>query len=65
MTDLTHRQLLDAIARSLKETGKRMAAKYCGVAADPPAPQTGESEPGGREREKAAGSQSVRRRGRV
>ena len=36
MTDLTHQQLLDAIARSLKETGMRMAVNYRGVAADQP-----------------------------
>ncbi|HTO60240.1 MAG TPA: hypothetical protein VMM15_03185 [Bradyrhizobium sp.] len=28
MTDLTPRQLIDTIVRSLDETGKRMAAKY-------------------------------------
>jgi hypothetical protein len=50
MTDLTQRQLHDAILRSLKETGKRMAAKYKGVAADQPAP-----EPHMREPEKTGG----------
>jgi len=38
MTDLTQRQLHDTILRSLKETGKRMAEKYQGTAADQPAP---------------------------
>ncbi len=37
MTDLTQRQLHDKILRSLKETGKRMAAKYKDV--DQPAPK--------------------------
>jgi hypothetical protein len=59
MTDLTPRQLVDAITRSLKETGKRMAAKYRGAAADRSAVQKA----GGRKREKAAASKSVRRRG--
>lgn len=61
MTDLTPRQLVDAITRSLTETWQRMAAKYCG-AADRPA---GERAEGGPKRRKAAGSQSARRRGRV
>jgi hypothetical protein len=39
MTDLTQRQLHATILRSLKETGKRMAAKYKGVAPDQPAPE--------------------------
>jgi hypothetical protein len=37
MTDLTPRQFVDAVTRSLKETGKRMAAKYRGAPADRPA----------------------------
>jgi hypothetical protein len=45
MTDLTQRQLHDAILRSLKETSKRMAAKYKDVAADQPAPQPRTREP--------------------
>jgi hypothetical protein len=65
MIDLTQRQLLDIIVRSLNETGKRMAAKYRGAAADRPAAQAGERDAGGRKRGKAAGSQSARRRGRV
>ena len=60
MTELTPRQLVDAITRSLKETGKRMAAKYRGAAADRPTAQKA----GGRKRGKAAVSKSVRRRGR-
>ncbi len=39
MTDLTTRQLIDTIVRSLNETGKRMAAKYKGAAAEQPAPE--------------------------
>jgi len=34
MTDLTPRQLVDAITRSLNETWQRMAAKYKSVATD-------------------------------
>jgi hypothetical protein len=59
--DLTPRQLVDAITRSLKETEKRMAAKYRGVAADRPVPQKA----GGRKQVKVAGSQSGRRRKRI
>jgi hypothetical protein len=39
MTDLTPRELVDAITLSLSETWQRMAAKYKGVAADQPAPE--------------------------
>jgi hypothetical protein len=60
MTDLTQRQFHAIIVRSLNETGKRMAAKYRGMA-DRGAGQKA----GGRKRAKAAGSQSPRRRGRV
>jgi hypothetical protein len=60
MTDLTPRQLVDAITRSLKETGKRMAAKYRRAPADQPARQKAS----GRKRAKAAAAKSVRRRGR-
>lgn len=63
MTDLTPRQLVDAITRSLTETWQRMAAKYRGAAAGQPAPQRAERAAGGRKRGKAAGSQSARRRG--
>ena len=65
MTDLTQRQLHDIIVRSLNETGKQMAAKYRGTAADRPAAPAGGRAAGGRKRGKAAGSQSARRRGRV
>jgi len=37
MTELTERQLVDAITRSLKETGRRMARKYEGAKPDKPA----------------------------
>ncbi len=39
MTDLTTRQLIETILRSLNENWDRMAAKYKGVAADQPAPE--------------------------
>jgi len=60
VTDLMQRQLHDVIVRSLKETGRRMAAKYRGVSADRPVVQKA----GGRQRGKAAGSKSVGLRGR-
>jgi hypothetical protein len=37
MTDLTPRQLVEAITRSLKATARRMAAKYMSAVADQPA----------------------------
>lgn len=39
MRDLTTRQLIETILRSLNENWDRMAAKYKGVAADQPAPE--------------------------
>jgi hypothetical protein len=62
MTDLTPRQLVDTITRSLKETRKRMAAKYRGAAAEPPAADKRPAR--GRTRAKAAVAKSVRRRRR-
>ena len=38
MTNLTPRQFIDAVTRSLRETGQRMSEKYKSEALDQPAP---------------------------
>jgi hypothetical protein len=61
MTNFTQQQLHDIIVRSLNETGKRMVAKYRSAPAKQPVAQKAS----GHKRAKAAGSKSVRRRGRA
>ena len=54
MRDLTTRQLIETILRSLNENWDRMAAKYKGVAPDQPAPGSRARDPenaGGAQRE--------------
>jgi|KBSSwiStaDraftv2_1062776.scaffolds.fasta_scaffold694597_1 hypothetical protein len=40
MTNLTPRQFIDAVTRSLRETGQQMAAKYKDEAHHPQAPSS-------------------------
>lgn len=45
MAELTTRQLIDTIVRSLNENWDRLAKKYRGVAPDQPAPEPRRREP--------------------
>lgn len=59
MADLTTRQLIETILRSLQENSERMAAKYQGVAADQPAREPRATGPAAFEHERAEGERAA------